>query len=444
MKYPLRIVVLAGLLCLAAGSEALAAPAPKPQQYTFTMTEAVEHALAANPGLESRLRVMEQARMQIGVAQSYFWPTASFFFQRTNMRNTGGIGSTDDLSNISNSNGIRLSLNLFSGFSHLNNLEQSRLSTDVEAARLLAARQELIANVQLQFLQLLKFREDVKTVRDARKRVESQLASAKAFYKVEMAPKLNVLQNEVELARLAQQEIAAANNIRTAETRLNHYLALPPGQPVAYVGSLRDYSGVLDVNEEEALNMAIRQRPDAIVALKSIAVAEKQSLATAGRFLPTVSVNYDKAFYSRDYEARGYTDYSRHYSSIGLSFNWNFFEGGSTTFAVLSERKRVAALRKSYEDTMSSIQAEVIQSLLDTEAARELVSASRKAVEAAAEAYNMSKVRYDTHTGTITDLLDAQSKLTQAEGDASQALADFHMARARFFYSIGVERAGLQ
>ena len=444
MKHSARIGILLGLFCLFTAAPARGAEPSAPRQYTFTMGEAVAHAMEANPRLEARLRAVEQAKMQIGVAQSYFWPTGSFFYQNTNQENDGGMGSQDDASSRSHSNGIRLGLNLFSGFSHLNNLEQSRLTKDVESARHLSARQELIANVQLQFLQLLKLREDKNTLADARKRVEAQLAAAKAFVRVEMAPKLNVLQNEVELARLVQQEITTANDIRNTEVQLNHYLGLPPDQPVAYVGSLRDFSAVQDISEEDALNMAIRQRPDAIVALKSIAVAERQSLVTAGKFLPTVSVSYDKSYYSRNYDSMMYKDYSRHYSTIGLSFNWPFFEGGGTSFQLLADRKRIAALRKEYEDTMSAIRTEVLRNMMDIDAARELVAASRKAVEAATEAYKMSETRYNTHIGTVIDLLDTQAKLTQAEGDHSQALTSFHSARAKFFYSIGMERPSLQ
>jgi outer membrane protein TolC len=443
MKFLARIGILFGLLCFSAVAADCAENFP-PSPRAFTLAEAVSHALEANPGLEARLRVVEQARMQIGVAQSYFWPTASFFYQRNQLHNDGGIGNTDELSNRAHSNGIRLGLNLFSGFTHLNNLEQSRLSADVESARHLQARHELILNVQLQFLQLLKLREDRKTLLDARRRMEIQLAAAKAFVEVEMAPRLNVLQNEVELAHLAQQEITVANNIRSVEAQLNHYLGLPSSQSVAYTGDLREFNGVLDISGEDALTMAVRRRPDAVIALKSIAVAEKQSLVTAGRFLPTVTLNYDKAYYSRDYESSRSQDYSRHYASLGLVFNWTLFEGGSTGFALLADRKRVAALRKDYEDTMSAIRTEVIRNLMDIDAARELVTASRKAVEAAAEAYRMSERRYNTHIGTITDLLDSQAKLTRAEADADQAVADFHSARARFYYSIGMERHSLQ
>ncbi|MDL2274535.1 TolC family protein [Desulfosarcina sp. OttesenSCG-928-G10] len=435
-------------LCLFAatpvcGEEGSSAP-PKDR---YTLAEAVDRALAANPGVEAKLRALEEAKMQVQVAKSYFLPTASVFYQRNRLENSGGVGSTDELSNQSRSHGLRTGLNLFSGFAHLNNLEQSKLTADVESARHLYARHELMANVQLTFLQLLKFREDRKTILDARKRLETQLAAAQEFVALRMAPQLNVLQTEVELARIQQEEIAVNNNIRGTEVQLGHYLGLPPLYPVRYVGSLQDYGMTWDIDEKAALNMAIRNRPQAIMALKSIAVAEKKSYVTAAKYLPTVSLNYDIAYYSREYDggiANSYNDYSRHYSTLGLNFTWDLFSGGGTTYSVLADKKRIAALRKEYEDTLSTIRSEVVQNLMDMDAARELVLAARKGVDAATEAYNMSQARYNTHTGTITDLLDAQAKLTRAHGDTSQALADFQRARARFYYSIGIERAGLQ
>ena len=40
------------------------------QAQEFTMEQAVEHALKGNPSVESKLLTLEQAKMNIGVAQS--------------------------------------------------------------------------------------------------------------------------------------------------------------------------------------------------------------------------------------------------------------------------------------------------------------------------------------------------------------------------------------
>ena len=376
------------------------------QAQEFTMEQAVEHALKGNPSVESKLLTLEQAKMNIGVAQSYFWPRVSLVSSNNRLENSGAAGSTDDLSSRSWSRGVRVNLSLFAGFAHLNNLDKSRLSVDMEEARHRQAKLELIANVQLQFLQLLKAREDLKSAKESITRIETQLKAAEAFVKVGMAPYVNVLQNQVELSKAKQQEIRVQNTIRNAEVQLNKYLNYSPDEPILYTGDLRDFSGVVSYTEEQAIKTALFSRPDLIMAQKSVAIAFKDMDITLGEYLPRVDATYDNMKYHKDYKEERYTDYSRSYWAVGLNVSWDVFTGGSTTFSYLGDKKRVEALQKDYEDAMSGAKTDVIRSLLDIKAAKDLINVSRKGVEAAKESYDMANKRYMTHTGTITELND--------------------------------------
>lgn len=93
---------------------------------------------------------------------------------------------------------------------------------------------------------------------------------------------------------------------------------------------------------------------------------------------------------------------------------------------------------------MAGARTDVIKAMLDMDAARELITTTRYGVDSARENYAMSQKRYMTNTDTITDLVDAQVRLTEAERDASRALADYHSARARFYFNIGQENPGLK
>lgn len=112
--------------------------------------------------------------------------------------------------------------------------------------------------------------------------------------------------------------------------------------------------------------------------------------------------------------------------------------------APAGERNRARALQKDYEDAMAGARTDVIKAMLDMDAARELITTTRYGVDSARENYAMSQKRYMTNIGTITDLVDAQVRLTEAERDASRALADYHSARARFYFNIGQENPGLK
>ena len=412
----------------------------------FTLEQAVEHAVKANPGVESKILLLEQAKMNIGVAQSYFWPRISLVAANTRTKNYEPIPvySSDSLSQRTWTKGLQANLSLFSGFAHLSNLQKSLLSKDIASANQIQAELELGCNVQLQFLNLLKLRENLKSSEEAVVRINKQLSASEAFVKVGMAPYLNVLQNQVELSKAKQQVIKVKNDIRNSEVQLNKYLNFPPDAQIIYRGNLKDYARGISYTEEAAINTAIKCRPDLIIAQKSIEVAFKDMQISMSQYLPKIDLTYSNSQFSIDYDDPRYEDYGRHYWSAGLQFSWEIFSGGATTFDTLSQRKKAQSLQKVYEDSVSSARTDIIRSVLDMKAADELIKATHVGLSAAKESYDMANRRYTTNTGTITELLDAQLRLTQAQNDESQALNDYHAARSKFFYYIGQKNPSLR
>ncbi|MBQ7618022.1 MAG: TolC family protein, partial [Desulfovibrio sp.] len=427
-------------------AQSKAKPPVQPKK-SYTLEQAVNQAMETNPSIESKLRMLENARMNVGVAQSYFWPRVSLVATTNHLKNYEEVETynSDNLSSDNWSKGVRAQLNLFVGFAHLNNFQKSRLNVEVEAARHKQARLELACNVQLQFLQLLRLRQELKTAQDSVGRLKTQLKSAESYVAVGMAPYVNVLQNQTELAKAEQQVIRLKNDLRNTQVQLNKYLGFSPESMIQYVGDLKKYPGTVGYTEQNAVKTAVRKRPDLIIAQKSVEMAWKDMHITMGRFLPRVDATYDNMSSSREYDDElHYQGYTRNYWSAGLTFSWDVFSGGESTFQTLADRKRAQSLQKDFEDAMNNAQAEVIRALLDITAAKELITASAEGIKAARESYEMASTRYATHTGTITELLDAQVRLTQAEDDVSRAYADFQSARARFFYYIGRENFGLK
>lgn len=419
--------------------------AKPPAGQTFTIAQAVEEALRANPNIEAKRLLLESARMNIGVAQSFFWPRVSIMWSSNRLKNYEEVNTynSDNLSSFNWNKGIRISYPIFAGFAHLTGLQQAMLQADMQKEQHRLACLELASNVQLQFLDLLKLRDDLKTARDSIKRLETQLASAEAFVEMDMAPYLNVLQNRTDLATAKQQLIKTENNIRNAEVQLNRYLGRPDGTNIRYVGTLKDIPMQLKITEEEAIKESLRQRPDLQIAQKSIEVAFQDMRIAMSQYLPRIDLTYDDMASSKDYDNGQYQGYTRNYWSAGITFTWEIFSGGQTTFSTLSQKKRADSLRKDYEEAVNGARTEIVRTLLDIESAKELIQSTKSGLQSATEGYNMAMTRYDTDTGTITELLDAQLRLTQAENDAANALLQYQQGRARLFFYLGRQNPGL-
>lgn len=425
------------LLHLSAGDSEAAA-------HKYKLDSAITRALKVNPTLEEKIHALESAKMDIGVAQSYFWPRVSLVSNRNRLRNSGSFGTVDELSNTSTSRGLRASISLFAGFTHLNNLQRTMIEKDIAQEKFRQAELELISNIQIQFFLLLQYRRDLGYVKDSIRRIQTQINAAQSFYDVGMGPYVNVLQNKVELSQAKERLIETQNAIRTCEIQLNQYLDYAPNEQILYEGELEDYPQKVDYEESKALDLAVRNRPDVRMAQKSIEVAEKASWSTAGEALPQVDLTSDWMQSSRNYSDSRYEDYDRSYWSVGVNFTWTFFEGGKTAFGVARDRRRVSGLRAAYNNTLASAKTDVLKALMDIHAANEVDLTAREGLKAAEENYAMTNNRYKTNVGTITELIDAQTRLSEAEVRISKAQADFQIARVKFLFNIGMKNIPLR
>ena len=130
-----------------------------------------------------------------------------------------------------------------------------------------------------------------------------------------------------------------------------------------------------------------------------------------------------------------YHDASRWEAAFGLT--WTFWEWGKTHYAVKekqSVKRRFLNQKKALED---SILLDVKNALLDLELTREDIPTTKKAVEQAEENLRVSEERYKVQATTSTEVLDAQTLLTQARSNYYDALYNHNLAKARLKRAIG-------
>ena len=112
------------LLHLSAGDSEAAA-------HKYKLDSAITRALKVNPTLEEKIHALESAKMDIGVAQSYFWPRVSLVSNRNRLRNSGSFGTVDELSA---KHFARIESKYFPVcrfFTHLNNLQRTMIEKDI-------------------------------------------------------------------------------------------------------------------------------------------------------------------------------------------------------------------------------------------------------------------------------------------------------------------------
>ncbi len=309
---------------------------------------------------------------------------------------------------------------------------------------------ELILNVQTHFFRYLKARKDVLSLKDTEKRLKKNIQAAESLFEERMVPYVQVLQAKTDLADARQRLSKAKDEVKKEYDRLNMYLDLTSENP-EYVGKLKKNMSGVEAGLERCLKTAYENRPEMEMARRSLAVAEKETDITVGRFLPRVNLKGDYSTRNRDYDDPGVSygreydrDQHNEYWSVGVQIQWPLFEGGKKGYEYVKAKQEVSRIRHQMIASRNEITSQVrtYHSFLNN--AQKRISLTREEIKEARENYERAQKRYFAELGTQTDLLNAQIRLTRANMNYNQALLDFQVARARLYYAMGIRNYSLE
>lgn len=427
--------------CLLAAS--LYTPPSALAAQSFTLQTAVETALERNFTIKAAEESYKGAQAGTKSSRGAFGPvlgTGYDYDRRQHEVSSAGRLQDKELFTWR----VYLQQNVFAGFATLADYQQAALKEDSAREGVRQARLELIRIVQENFFIYLRAQQNVISVRDALERLQSQLASSQAFYEVGVSPRIDVLQAEVDVSGAESALLVAENAVETQKAHLNTLLLLPLEADVEYKGELGHipFSRSLD----ECLNQAYRLRPDVIMAEKSVRIAEKDITKAQSAFYPQVSAFAAWGAMGGDALASGSPNAKTRFNewTVGMTAEWPLFEWGRTFYNVRRaghEKGRVQAEAGNLRQEVGFL---VKVRMLAMDEAAKRIKVAQKGVEQATEAYRMADARYRQQVGTMTDVLDAQAKLSLAETSLAEARADYSIALSSLYAAVGEENPALK
>lgn len=423
--------------------------APPADGQAYDMEKSAQRGLDANPQMQSvraSASGAEEARRQ---ALANFGPvgTVSYSVNRYDGQiNTGTSPYYPRSGYWQNINQLQLQATqpLFTGFNLLSSYQKAALTKDQAKANIRYSEITLVKSVQKAFLGLLQARSNVRSNKDSVARLESQYKVAQAYYDVGLKPRLDVLQAESDLATAEQNLLKAENNVKVQTTQLNSLLNLPLQQNTNYVGELTYLPFTMSI--KDCLDAAYKQRPDLYMGVKAVQIAEKDVKIAASPLYPQVQAQatYSKQGNQLDLGVRDVTSRTTpEMTTVGITASLRAWDWGSTFFGMQAARKTVKKLQADLAEMRLNVGYEVKTYYLNLQDAAKRISVARTALEATKEGYRMAVARYQAQVGTSTDVLDAQSRVSSAEFNLTQALTDYQSALADLYAGMGMKNLSL-
>lgn len=237
-----------------------------------------------------------------------------------------------------------------------------------------------------------------------------------------------LLDAQAQLAQAQQQALSQRNDIASQKEQLNNLMGRPTDQPFEVVGTL--VAPPVDIAPDLARELAFAQRPDLREAELRVLIAEKSIAITEYGYAPDIDLLFD---YSRN-NSEFIPDESLY---IGVILSWEFYDWGQRSAEIAADKIDAHQARIDVEKTRADIVAQVNSSLRDLEDAEAAVAVARLAQEASTEKLRVTQNRFNEKVALLSDLMDAESELSQANDDYVSAVLEVLNAQAELAQAMG-------
>jgi outer membrane protein TolC len=308
-------------------------------------------------------------------------------------------------------------------------LKASKAQVYAQAQTLAATRNETRQAIRTAYLAVLRAQAQVAVVQEALSSDTERVRSTKLQLDQGTVAKVDLLRAQTQQAQSQNDVLTANNQLALAKQSLNFALARPIETSIEVV----DIAQIPNVSPDpmSLSSLAQKQRPD-VRALEFTAVAlEGIRRATEGTMNPSLNLGVT---YTQNITPQGLG--VRDQSVTGtLTLNIPVYDGNATRDAVKAARQDEAQSKIQLNQLKLNISLEVRQALTNYANAKSRLSVADDNVVTSKEALRLAELKRKEGIGTLQEVLDAQSALTQAENtavgaryDALQAVADLQRA----------------
>ncbi|BAZ18118.1 outer membrane efflux protein [Calothrix sp. NIES-4071] len=406
----------------------------------ITLNQALEAARRNNRQLQIAIFQVERSQAAVREAQAALLPTLNLNANVNRSRSASSKLSSeaqirqrpdlaDQIPGAQETTGLsgnaQLSYDLYTSGRRQATIRQAEEQLRSDELNLEVQSETIGLNVTNQYYDLQQADESVRINQSAVVNAQASLRDALALERAGVGTRFDVLQFQVDLANSQQQLTNAIAQQQIAQRQLAATLSIPQtvnlsaADPVAI-------AGLWNQTLEQSIVQALQNRPELRQQLAQRNIGEqqrRQALSTLGPQISLVAqYNFLDQFQDQISVVDGY--------SVGVQASINLYEGGAARARASQASKNISIAETQFADQRNQIRFQVEQAFLQLGSNLQNVQTANTALEQATEALRLARLRFQAGVGTQTDVINAQNRLTQSEGNRVNAILSYNRALA--------------
>ncbi|NEU75455.1 TolC family protein [Hassallia byssoidea VB512170] len=409
----------------------------------ITLAQALELARRNNRDLQVSLLQLQRSQYAVREAQAALLPNfdvnASVTRQQSASGQLGaelrqqqtGISANQDEPSTGLNGQAQLSYNLYTSGSRQAVIRQAEEQARFQELDVERQSEVIRLNVSTDYYNLQQADETVRINTAAVTNAQASLRDAQALEQAGVGTRFSVLQSQVNLANAQQDLTNSISQQQIARRQLVTRLSLSQSVNVVAADPVR-LAGLWNQTLEQSIILAFQNRPELQQQLAQRNIFEQQRRGALAQIGPQVSLvaNYNllDQFNDNASVTDGY--------SVGVQANWRLFDGGAARARANQQRSNIAIAETQFAQQRDQTRFEVEQAYSTLQSNLQNVSTATGALEQARESLRLARLRFQAGVGTQTEVIDAETALTQAEGNRVQAILDYNRALASLQRSV--------
>lgn len=281
--------------------------------------------------------------------------------------------------------------------------------------------------VEKAYLQLQLAYQADRVTKESLETAQQILKTTTHLFEQELIKKSDLLQAQVHALSMESRQVQTKNNIRNG----SDYLNLLMGKPTNVIYSVDEIIQTTEVVHETTI--VPETRADFMAMQKAIEASSQMVKSSQMSYLPKLNAFGSYQLHDKKLTGFGSTSYL-----AGIQLSWNLFEGNTRKFKLRSSMLEQEKLETTLSDQKEQGQMELNKVRRDIEEARVMVRQQETAVKQAGEALRILQNRYEQGLATTTDILSAQSLLSQQKMGYIQSLFSVQLNSAYLKFTTSI------
>jgi len=310
------------------------------------------------------------------------------------------------------------------------NIRQAEVARDAAREQLRLARQSTIDSVRQTYYGILQTQSALEStqVSITSYRELDRLTSDRVLQQVSL--KNASLDVKTRLAKAEYDAINLSNELATRKEQLNRVL----GRDIRVefrVNRTPDAEG-FPADLESARNRALDQRPEVREARLKLRQAELERRIKKSEYIPDVTAGLTYLTF------RNFDEFvPKNLASVGVAVKWEVYDWGRKRDQLAERDRAIEQAKIRLRDTENNVLSDVSDKFRRLQQTRQALIVAQFSEETARESLRINMNRYQVTAALLSDVLQSQSTLAEANHQFQQSLLNYWAARSEFERALG-------